>query len=557
MGEPGARRPNQASFIVLLLAGTLLLVAALAWQAHDAARTQRAVAERVLRDYAGLAAEELARRCASTIGYYGFHTLLTALRPPAERGAKLAALDELRSSGDQGLRRAAALARYVFRIPIEGEAVETSGPVPAPEVVQWLRDQARRPEVRSRGGEIPFAFLSCRLAGRFHRFVYAVTDPAGGRSAQMIGFELDLQALQPWFQSALERGPLLPPSVSRGEVTNAALFIRLVGPAGRELFRSGREAWTRTQDGSAADLSVELALDDYYEGVLQGMVVEVALDPEVAPKLVIGGLPRTRLPALLVLLGLTVGLVGAAILLLRRTQALARLRADFVSRVSHELRTPLTQIRLFGETLLLDRVRSESERRQALQVIDREARRLGQLVENVLTFSRSERRALRLKPAPLSIVPLVRDLIAEFAPLARGAKLSLVCALPETQQVIAEPDALRQVLLNLLDNAVKYGPAAQAIRVALAQVDSAVRISVEDQGPGIPAAERERIWQSYRRLERDRDSAVGGAGIGLAVVRELLALQGGRAWVEAGASGGARFVAELAAAGAERDSSRP
>jgi len=108
------------------------------------------------------------------------------------------------------------------------------------------------------------------------------------------------------------------------------------------------------------------------------------------------------------------------------------------------------------------------------------------------------------------------------------------------------------MLLNLLDNAVKYGPPGQVVTVGLAASDQRARLWVDDQGPGIPAADRERVWDRFWRLERDRGSAVAGTGIGLAVVRELVALHGGRAWAEDGQSAtlpagarGVRFVIEL------------
>jgi signal transduction histidine kinase len=111
-----------------------------------------------------------------------------------------------------------------------------------------------------------------------------------------------------------------------------------------------------------------------------------------------------------------------------------------------------------------------------------------------------------------------------------------------------DEDALRQILLNLFDNALKYGPEGQVISLAIAAEGPWVRISVEDHGPGIPARERERIWERFYRMPRDRASAVAGTGIGLAVVRDLVRLHGGRAWAEEGAGGGARFVVELPAA---------
>jgi signal transduction histidine kinase len=106
---------------------------------------------------------------------------------------------------------------------------------------------------------------------------------------------------------------------------------------------------------------------------------------------------------------------------------------------------------------------------------------------------------------------------------------------------------MRQVLINLLDNAVKYGPAGQTISVGLSRVDDdkCARMWVEDQGAGIPADERTKIWEPFHRLDRDANSAIAGSGIGLALVRNLSVAHGGRVYVEDGATGGSRFTVEI------------
>ena len=108
----------------------------------------------------------------------------------------------------------------------------------------------------------------------------------------------------------------------------------------------------------------------------------------------------------------------------------------------------------------------------------------------------------------------------------------------------ADADAFREILLNLLDNAIKYGPDGQTIKVALANIEGSVRLSVEDQGPGIPEVETERVWGKFYRLGRERASAISGTGIGLAVVRELTEAMGGRCWFDS-SNGGARVNVEL------------
>ena len=111
--------------------------------------------------------------------------------------------------------------------------------------------------------------------------------------------------------------------------------------------------------------------------------------------------------------------------------------------------------------------------------------------------------------------------------------------------VNANGDAITRIVVNLLDNAIKYGPDGQTLKVGVSRADGAARLSVEDEGPGVPVADRDRIWKAYRRLDRDVRTQVQGSGIGLSVVSELVSLHGGRAWVEEADGGGARFVMEL------------
>jgi signal transduction histidine kinase len=283
---------------------------------------------------------------------------------------------------------------------------------------------------------------------------------------------------------------------------------------------------------------------------LGGLALSVALKPDAAGKLVIGGLPRERLPLVLGLLALTVGLVGVALVQLRREAELSRLRSEFVSGVSHELRTPLAQIRMFTETLLLGRVRSETEGRRSLEIIARESQRLAQLVENVLLFARGERKRPTIVPEAASLAPLIIDVVESFAPLAAARRARIVTDLDDLLFANVDSGAVRQIVLNLLDNAVKYGPEGQTVAVALHRDGDRARVTVDDCGPGIDPLEAERIFQPFTRLSRSND-ATGGAGIGLAIVRQLAELHGGRAWVEPAPGGGARFSVEIPGAWVE------
>ncbi len=142
----------------------------------------------------------------------------------------------------------------------------------------------------------------------------------------------------------------------------------------------------------------------------------------------------------------------------------------------------------------------------------------------------------------------MQEVIEGFAPLAAARGVSLQATVTEGLVAPVDPGAMRQMLLNLLDNAVKYGPTGQTVTVgAAAGPNGAARLWVDDCGPGVPSADRERVWDRFWRLERDRGSAIAGSGIGLAVVRELAGLHHGRTWVEDAESGGSRFVVELPA----------
>jgi signal transduction histidine kinase len=257
------------------------------------------------------------------------------------------------------------------------------------------------------------------------------------------------------------------------------------------------------------------------------------------------------------LLALTAALAAIALIQLRREHELARLRADFTSSVSHELRTPLAQILLFGETLQLGRVRSDVDRRLAVETIVHEARRLMHMVDNVLHFARTTEGRMQLERQSTALAPLMDGIVATFAPLAQERGVKILAEARDPVSAYVDVGALRQIVLNLLDNATKFGPRGQTVRLTVEQVDDRARIAVEDEGPGIAMEDRERIWSPYVRLRRERSAANEGSGIGLAVVRELTLLHGGSAVVQDAPSGGARFVIELPIAAPATDSRTP
>jgi signal transduction histidine kinase len=260
--------------------------------------------------------------------------------------------------------------------------------------------------------------------------------------------------------------------------------------------------------------------------------------------------------------GLIIVLILVAVAALWRTRyswrvsESARLRSEFVSSVSHELRTPLTQIRMYSEMLLGGLLTERAETERALRVIDKEATRLGMLVDRTLNFARPSSTAAASAPAETDVAQGVRDALTAFAPLAAEHDVHVLVDVPADARARIDADPLQQILLNLLENAVKYGPRGQTIRVGATASGDVTRIWVEDQGPGVPAAERDSIWRAFHRGRTAERSTIAGYGMGLAVVRDLATQFGGRASVQSAGdaqtardgSPGARFVIDLPAA---------
>ena len=526
----GPGRPRGV-FIAALLLLTLGLAGAIALQAYRTFLSHRATAERVLRDNARLAAARFGQRAGMELYYVAFMPPIDALW--RVKAGPLPSPQQLGVGFEPDAARFWHHARYTFRMDLRTGEIEIAGARPSAAAVHWLRDTLPVHARTVYDAKEHLAAIVRRVDGVRRAVVYTVLPGKTAAAQTALGFEADPVAFEPFYTMGEEKSPLLPRPLTGGVIYDSLGSAIVTDADGLELYRTSMQ------------YQPTFAARDSFEGILGAMRVQVALRPDMAPKLIMGGMPRSNVPMLLSLLALTAGLVVAALLQLRREYELARLRADFVSGVSHELRTPLAQIRMFSETLLLGRVRSEGEQLRSLEIIDQEARRLTHLVENLLHFARSERQVTRLSPAPVPLGVLVREAAEAFAPLAAARGITIATDIADGLVAVVDADALRQMLVNLLDNAAKYGPTEQTVTLGLAAGDGRARLWVDDQGPGIPAADRERVWERFWRLERDRGSAVAGTGIGLSVVRELVALHGGRAWVEDAPGGGARFVIEL------------
>jgi two-component system phosphate regulon sensor histidine kinase PhoR len=220
-------------------------------------------------------------------------------------------------------------------------------------------------------------------------------------------------------------------------------------------------------------------------------------------------------------------------------------RRDFVANASHELRTPVAAIRAAAETLQVGAVDDPAAARSFVDIISRHAERLSRLTQDLLDLSRIESRQWRLEAQPVELPPLVRQVVDLIARPARDKGLTLAEAIPAGATVRADPRALEQVLVNLVDNGVKY-TGAGSVTVEAARDASDWVISVRDTGPGIERHHLPRLFERFYRVDAGRSREQGGTGLGLAIVKHLVQGMGGEVGVESGA-GGSRFWVRLPA----------
>jgi signal transduction histidine kinase len=536
--QSARRLRSNALLLAVLLLGTLVLATILAYEAHDAARSHRAAAERTLHDYAAVAAWELVAGVnesfqATLAPAFALITHSRASSPYDLLPAPSVLAENADSVLSCGAQKDSA-ERFYFRVDFRDRSLATSGAVPSPAMRRWLTDTIVKHAHTVYQEDWNYAVLIGGPAGEPpSTFAYGVKFAEHGAIAAY-GVRGCGERLGSAIASVIAHRPLLPSSVTGGAANDSIAAITVRDARGRSIFQSD----TSQLSVYSADVPLEQA------GSLRA---RVTIRPHGVAILALGAVPGARVSFLVGLLTLTAAMIGVTVMQLRREHELSRLRADFISSVSHELRTPLSQILLFAETLNLGRVRSDEERHSATDVIVQEGRRLMHLVENILHFSRAERQMTHLGLETVDLSAVVCSIVEDWRPLAAAADVRIETRLAPDVHALADRSALRQMLLNLLDNAVKYGPASGTVTVGTSANGAGARVWVEDQGHGIPSEQRERVWSSFYRLDRHANSAVAGSGIGLYVVRELARLHGGNAWVESAPGGGARFVVEVPA----------
>lgn len=520
------RLPDTLATLGLL--GALAGAGMLTVQAYRADDARREATARGVRHLASVAAWEFARQASAELEHVPRMALWTASAatgPAVDHATHAAAHCPTCAPRLTGAVTFAATGRV--------GALALTEPVPSglsPDEVLEVAQLAAR---KLQAGESEGAVVLTRSADARRRRVVAAL--ARWTSASAVSVQ-GLVAPDGWLEQVLARAAsreTLPPSLlGRAGRLDAALAVTVRTPAGEVIFRSNAPSTA----GIGLTGTAALALDD-------SLVAEVSVAPSMAAALA-DFMPRARPVVPLLVFGLTAVVLVLGAMQQRRAAALARQRADFLASVSHDLNTPLALITVHAETLLKPGAVPEAERDVFTRVIVREARRLARLVDEALRFTDLERGTSSLQLRPLDVTALLREAVSDFGPLAaaQGVSLALMAEPWAPALIAADRDALRQVLFSLLDNAVKYGPWGQTVTARASRVGDAVAVTIDDEGPGIPRRDRQRVFGWFVRLRRVAQGAPAGSGIGLAVVRELCGQMGVKIALGSSPAGGTRVV---------------
>ena len=246
--------------------------------------------------------------------------------------------------------------------------------------------------------------------------------------------------------------------------------------------------------------------------------------------------------ALTLLLG---GMILGVLLILRdisREEHLAQLRSDFISNVTHELKTPLTSVQLFTESIILNRIKTDADKNEYLRIILKETESLKRMINNILEFSKKEKGKLEYKFEEVNVTSLVNLAINDLDYWLVEKGFILQTQLEDNVKVTADPDALKQAIINLLSNAMKFSRNRKEILVGLREEKGEIMIVVEDKGIGIPEDQKDLVFEAFYRVGQKDAEDISGTGLGLTVVKEIVEAHHGKILVESKLNEGSKFT---------------
>lgn len=336
------------------------------------------------------------------------------------------------------------------------------------------------------------------------------------------GAQLDLTTLLYWLIN------YFPDTAPEG------MEYALLDAGGEILYQTGTGG---IKSGLKPDVTVSLA-----PYLPHWQVATYVVDPPLTEQ---SGKSFFLLSVLLLAIFVTAIILGGSLLTWQthRNMVSAQQKTSFVSNVSHELKTPLTSIRMFAELLQEDRIKDPSKKGQYLKVIVAESQRLTRLVNNVLDFNRLEQGRKQYHLKELEISGYLRYIVETQRLRVQEAGMVLDNQIPEAEyKVLTDEDAMEQILLNLLDNAIKYASEGKELSVDLTPVENQLQVRVLDRGPGVPAKHRSRIFEKFHRVDSSLTSRHPGSGLGLSIARTITRDLNGDLLYEPREGGGSCFT---------------
>jgi two-component system phosphate regulon sensor histidine kinase PhoR len=273
-------------------------------------------------------------------------------------------------------------------------------------------------------------------------------------------------------------------------------------------------------------------------------LVARARNGETAPsrEIVVGELKPRRFEVRVSATRTPVGGLLLAFFDVTEIRRLESLRRDFVANVSHELRTPVASISSAAETLLVGALSDPSAAQMFVEIIERNSARMRQLVEDLLDLSRIESKEYKLERDELGLSPIVEHSLSLLRDKAKQARVRIDLEIPaDLPSVRADRRALDQIMVNLVENAIKYCPPGSRVVVRARTEDEHVQVLVEDSGPGVPEADLPRLFERFYRVDAGRSREKGGTGLGLSIVKHLVEAMGGDVGAESRVGFGSTF----------------
>ena len=510
--------------ILLLIILNIVLLFLFIWQAFQSSAQHLQVSQNVMRDYSSMAAQQFIRKFKGKMGYWGFHDLSLQLNSNLNEIRETLSV-YLKMSNNELKPQQLHIRNGIESIYLYSKLNQST---------EWLFGN----QVTIKSNILKSMDLD---AGKPFQVIHP--DNSQGLLT-MVYFPLDenhftlVEFKKEFVKSTLDLNTklleLLPSVLAQKINDSGGIFLKIKAP-NRETFFYHHGTNTNPY------LLSETIIGDDYGGLFKGYSIYAAIDESLAESLIIGGMPHNQIPKLLLLIIITLFTLLVSLWMYRREKQLAFLRSQFVARVSHELRTPLTQIRMFSETLLLNRVKDKQTTKHYLEIIHRESKRLTIMVNNILNKHQIDQ---QLNPVKFINVNLKQELIfaCEVLQQALDKKdMNLQINIDESIEVKTDENRFKQIIINLMDNAIKYGADAQTIVIDCEVKGGFYCLSICDRGPGVPKNKQKLIWQAYQRLNRDEKRGINGTGIGLSITAENLKSINGHYKLRNRENGGACF----------------